>query len=606
MTAAHLTASFASFLGAVVLTCVAGAANAQSVPPVPLTTLLITPLDYPEVSVRLQEQGSVGISFTVNEGGTVENCIVTVSSGKARLDDAACKATSRWVYKPATMDGKPVAAFMSTTLFFSLREANTVPPVPLSSQTITALEYPVTSVRLQEQGNVGIAYTVNVNGAVEDCIVRVPSGKPRLDEAACAAASRWLYQPATADGMPVPVSMSATVAFRLVEAPGNAGVDAARRGDFNSAIAIWTPLAEQGDVLSQRNLGLLYAGVKQNPVEAAKWFGLAAAQNDTVSQLTLGEMYAEGSGVRRNYPEAVKWYELAAAQSDGEAQFKLGVLYDEGRVGRRDYAQAVKWYRLAAKQHVREAMVNLAQLYLDGRGVSKDLLYAYMWHDVSNSFLLRNPEADARKSIEFTRRAERSMSRDQMIRAMAMSAHCLKSDFDDCEDSATMASAVNPETLAAAAHQRDELDAAAQLGAAVGYSQSPNRRIAARAVPILRPLAERGDGWPQTILAGMYERGHGVEQDLAEAGKWYRAAAGQGFADAQIALAQMYETGRGMPENPLKALMWFTIAGSDAANTGFRARAHSNRLRRVMVQFQIDQADAMVARCQQSQLKDCD
>ncbi len=38
----------------------------------------------------------------------------------------------------------------------------------------------------------------------------------------------------------------------------------------------------------------------------------------------------------------------------------------------------------------------------------------------------------------------------------------------------------------------------------------------------------------------MYIKGDGVEQDYAEAVKWYKKAALQGFADAQFNLAAMY------------------------------------------------------------------
>jgi len=41
----------------------------------------------------------------------------------------------------------------------------------------------------------------------------------------------------------------------------------------------------------------------------------------------------------------------------------------------------------------------------------------------------------------------------------------------------------------------------------------------------------------------MYTNGEGVVQDYAEAAKWYRKAAEQGYARAQSALGFMYNTG---------------------------------------------------------------
>jgi protein TonB len=71
----------------------------------------------------LQEQGTVAIRFTINPAGSVDECAVTTSSGKQRLDDAACTMVKRrWKYKPATQDGKPVPQVGATAnVVFQLR-----------------------------------------------------------------------------------------------------------------------------------------------------------------------------------------------------------------------------------------------------------------------------------------------------------------------------------------------------------------------------------------------------------------------------------------------------------------------------------------------------
>ena len=43
-----------------------------------------------------------------------------------------------------------------------------------------------------------------------------------------------------------------------------------------------------------------------------------------------------------------------------------------------------------------------------------------------------------------------------------------------------------------------------------------------------RPLAGEGDARAQHNLGFMYSTGHGVQQDFAEAARWYRKAAEQG------------------------------------------------------------------------------
>ena len=93
------------------------------------------------------------------------------------------------------------------------------------------------------------------------------------------------------------------------------GFTAARSGDYETAIRLWKPLAEQG---------------------------VAAAQN------YLGVMYDIGDGVPQDYAEAVKWYRKAAEQGNADAQNNLGFEYEWGRGVLLDLLQAHMWFNLAA------------------------------------------------------------------------------------------------------------------------------------------------------------------------------------------------------------------------------------------------------------------
>jgi protein TonB len=90
------------------------------------------------------------------------------------------------------------------------------PAVATTSHAVTADDYPPISLRLQEQGTVAIKFVIGASGAVSDCSVTTPSGKPRLDDAACKMVlKRWKYKPATQDGKAVTVSQTANVIFQL-------------------------------------------------------------------------------------------------------------------------------------------------------------------------------------------------------------------------------------------------------------------------------------------------------------------------------------------------------------------------------------------------------
>ena len=60
----------------------------------------------------------------------------------------------------------------------------------------------------------------------------------------------------------------------------------------------------------------------------------------------------------------------------------------------------------------------------------------------------------------------------------------------------------------------------------------------------------------------MYRTGQGVDQDAAEAAKWYRQAADQGHAQAQANLGFMYATGQGVEQNDTQAANWYRRAAN--------------------------------------------
>jgi TPR repeat protein len=61
------------------------------------------------------------------------------------------------------------------------------------------------------------------------------------------------------------------------------GLEAAQRGDFETAFREWQPLSEQGNAEAQFSLGFMYRrgdGVPQDYVQAHMWANLAAAQGN--------------------------------------------------------------------------------------------------------------------------------------------------------------------------------------------------------------------------------------------------------------------------------------------------------------------------------------
>jgi hypothetical protein len=72
-----------------------------------------------------------------------------------------------------------------------------------------------------------------------------------------------------------------------------------------------------------------------------------------------------------------------------------------------------------------------------------------------------------------------------------------------------------------------------------------------------RRASESGYMAAQNFLAGMYQRGDGIAKNEVEAARWYRRAAEQGYAKSQNQLGIMYQHGQGVPQDMKEAFRWY-------------------------------------------------
>lgn len=92
---------------------VSGLLNTHTTPP------------YPDVARRLGEQGSVLLHLSISPAGDVTGATVSQSSGFADLDQAAVNwVVAHWKYKPAILNGTPVASYADALVKFDLKNAN--------------------------------------------------------------------------------------------------------------------------------------------------------------------------------------------------------------------------------------------------------------------------------------------------------------------------------------------------------------------------------------------------------------------------------------------------------------------------------------------------
>ena len=115
----------------------------------------------------------------------------------------------------------------------------------------------------------------------------------------------------------------------LAQSGFDKGASAYKRGDFESALAAFRPLAENGDAKAQSILGLMYSygeGVPVDRREAARWYRRAAEQNSSVAQYNLGMLYLEGKGVSQSTDTAIRWLAMAADGGHFRARSELAKL----------------------------------------------------------------------------------------------------------------------------------------------------------------------------------------------------------------------------------------------------------------------------------------
>jgi TPR repeat protein len=140
-----------------------------------------------------------------------------------------------------------------------------------------------------------------------------------------------------------------------------AGIDAWQRSDYDTAVAVWRPLAEKGDADAQFNLGQAYRlgrGVSINLAAAQTWFERAAEKGHLDAQTTLGLMLFQNG----NRQAGLRWIKLAAEKSEPRAMLVYGTALFNGDGVRQDTTLGYAFVARAAAQGLMAARDTLAQL----------------------------------------------------------------------------------------------------------------------------------------------------------------------------------------------------------------------------------------------------
>ena len=146
--------------------------------------------------------------------------------------------------------------------------------------------------------------------------------------------------------------------------------------DYETALKLWQPLADQGNPRAQYWIGDMYEhghGVDKDNAEAMKWYRKAADQGNAHAQESIGYMYGDGSGVKKDPEESIKWYLKAANQGFWHSWFFLSLDYYNGLFVKKDYEEAYFW-ELLARVTEPPKMIPLATHYptMSGQHLSEE------------------------------------------------------------------------------------------------------------------------------------------------------------------------------------------------------------------------------------------
>jgi len=324
----------------------------------------------------------------------------------------------------------------------------------------------------------------------------------------------------------------------------NAGFEATQIGDFETALREWRPLAEQGNVSAQYNLGYMYGkgmGVTQDFAKSAKWYRKSAEQGFAAAQYELGLIYKntgernlrlkvekiQNSAVDRQWTmedtealklahnghridgiEAQKLFKLAADQGHPKAQYELGLRYKVQNKSK----EGLELFRLAAKQG-----------------------YAGAQYEIFKYHLKKRNDTEASKFLDLAVNQEHPES----LYILSI------------EDS-------NKDPI----RSKKLLHRSAQLGHLPAVNNLCKRSISnpIDALQWCMRGADLGDNESQYRLALMYEEGKILKQDLGKATYWNRQAAASHHQGATLKIGYAYEKGLGVVPDEQKATFWYKKA----------------------------------------------
>lgn len=189
--------------------------------------------DYPSEALKEKLEGTVWINMWIDEAGKVVETKVAKSENDV-FNNAAKEAAMRWVFKPASAKGKPVAVWVTVPFRFKLYNGAEAPNIgiPMPKPETQGLvkpesapeplkrinpKYPGEAKKDRLEGTVWIKIEIDETGKPTKASV-LKSDAAVFDQPAIDAAMQWMFKPAMAKGKAV--ASIVTIPFRFALSEG--------------------------------------------------------------------------------------------------------------------------------------------------------------------------------------------------------------------------------------------------------------------------------------------------------------------------------------------------------------------------------------------------
>ena len=200
-----------------------------------------------------------------------------------------------------------------------------------------------------------------------------------------------------------------------------------------------------------------------------------------------------------NFAKAGDYLMQSADEGNTGAEHMLMRMFSENKIYAKDLAkETLKWTRKAAEKGVMQAQYALADIYAEKQG-------------------------NAKAAVEWYRKAAEQGHAEAHYKLAAIYEHGTNGVKTDSQESTRL------------------------------------YQIAASEMDV---FAQQGSADAQNVLAGMYQQGQGVKQDLAMALRWWEKAALQGHVLAQLSLGQLYAKGDVVARDTYMAAFWLDMAAA--------------------------------------------